>query len=126
MFGRLVSQDLIDYRARPLASNIGWMEKQAFIWFQRNPSVVVVDCDKNLGDALFSREWVTAECRKQLAAGFKQIDEPSYLAKTEVAQDHLRQLVESSVGKRIIKPSIGKYLSILETARQVSSKGQNP
>merc|ERR1712072_471739 len=51
--------DYVPCVAKP---NTSCFDRQARAWLRRNDEVVVVDLDKNLGDALCSRRWIKEQC----------------------------------------------------------------
>lgn len=79
-FHRLLRQTVLDeFVAKPIRRNYNWLDCKARQWLkQRKNELVIVDCDKGLGDAIIPRAWVENETKRLLSSGFAKLDPDDY------------------------------------------------
>mmetsp|Transcript_99804 Transcript_99804/g.321797 ORF Transcript_99804/g.321797 Transcript_99804/m.321797 type:complete len:240 (+) Transcript_99804:149-868(+) len=86
-FVRLLKRDLSDYEPRSPSRNMSTLGKRAEKWLkERSSSIVIVDCDKGLGDAVMSRAEVDRITLLSLEEDFRRCSEAEYRARTARAQ----------------------------------------
>ena len=67
---RLLRMELAQYSPCNRTKNTDFIDRAAQAWLRRHSSqVCVVDADKNLGDAIISRSWVTQESLRLTSRG---------------------------------------------------------
>ena len=78
------------YSAREKKHNISWFDRKAVQWLRKHRrQIVIVDADKNLGDALVPREWVSNHLQKLLVEGFDPVTEEEFVRQARTVQDHM-------------------------------------
>ena len=72
-YGRLLREELS-------SSSQDFIDKAARKWlWQHRREISVVDCDKNLGDAIVPKHWVRQECLRLLEPGTKSPGQTSWI-----------------------------------------------
>ena len=72
-FIKAAAQDLHLLQRGHKRHNIGYLDRRAIRWIRDNRHICIVDCDKNVGDAIADRNFVEQECRRLLHEGFEQV-----------------------------------------------------
>merc|ERR1711871_1066743 len=84
-------QDYTPYSFRP---NLGHWDIRALKWLRQSKSVTVADVDKNLGDAVFTKNWIQSECTRLLSQAATPIAKAEYDAMTFSAQCAITDIVQ--------------------------------
>ena len=94
-FIRLLRDDLAEFEASDVHSNLGWMDRKAQIWLkQHRDTVCVIDCDKGLGEAIVLRSWVNEQVALQLSHGYVQLNPAELLVKMNGCKQRADVLVQ--------------------------------
>ena len=108
LFKRLVLADLAHYQQKRFVPNTGSFDRMARNWLKTHKDeIMVVDCDKNLGDAIVSREYIEQLVQQSLDEGFTRIDIAEYDERTRLAQLHwdtllVRAVASTSIDRRTL------------------------
>ena len=79
-YGRLLREELSSYSHRELVKNEDFIDKAARKWlWQHRREISVVDCDKNLGDAIVPKHWVRQECLRLLEEASYKVSRSDFL-----------------------------------------------
>ena len=78
--GRLLKREIVDhFVVRPWRPNTSWLDNKAAQWLKLHKhETVVIDADKNLGDVLLPKSWVTSELRRLLDEGYQKLEADEY------------------------------------------------
>ena len=94
-FIRLLRDDLAEFEASDVHSNLGWMDRKAQIWLkQHRDTVCVIDCDKGLGEAIVLRSWVNEQVALRLSHGYVQLNPAELLVKMNGCKQRADVLVQ--------------------------------
>ncbi|OLQ14677.1 hypothetical protein AK812_SmicGene1177 [Symbiodinium microadriaticum] len=94
-FIRLLRDDLAEFEASNIRSNLTWLDCKAQMWLkQHRDTVCVIDCDKGLGEAIVLRSWVNEQVALQLSHGYVQLNPAELLLKMNGCKQRADVLVQ--------------------------------
>lgn len=80
-FIRLLREELLTFTPKQSFGNMSWLDRLARGWLKKHAEVLIIDCDKGLGDALVLSSWVQDQVRLQLSQGYVQTHPEEFLRK---------------------------------------------
>lgn len=97
-YSRLLRRSITDaFTAKPIRRNYSWLDCKARQWLKQHlDDIVVVDCDKGLGDVIIPRAWVNNELQRLLADGFQKLQPEAYKARSFEARCTLEMLARQA------------------------------
>lgn len=111
-FCRLLRDELRNYTPSEYRNNGMWSDKAARKWLKENrDTVMIIDCDKNLGDALASRPWVEELTTAALHEAFTLLT-PTRRTVLEELKATLRHLFATARENSIIDNRTFHYLDL--------------
>ena len=78
--------------------------------FQHATEIAVVDCDKGLGEAVVSKEWLRNQVHRQLAQGYVQCSSNAYFAGLSESRAGVLALVEFFFHSQVITTDLRRFL----------------
>ena len=107
-YGRLLREELSSYSPRELVKNEDFIDKAARKWlWQHRREISVVDCDKNLGDAIVPKHWVRQECLRLLEEASYKVSRADFLDSSA----NLKFLLDSFLQQSVLAGSISTRLA---------------
>ena len=107
----LLKEELCKYVPQVKVSNEDYIDKAARRWLAASQQhVCVVDCDKNLGDALVPRLWVREELLRLSAEAATVISTQSYIEITMSLTCSLGSFFHQALYAGILSPKLSKFL----------------
>ena len=104
-YGRLLREDLSSYSPREKSD---FIDKAARKWlWQHRQKISVVECDKNLGDAIVPKHWVRQECLRLLEEASYKISRADFLDSCA----NLKFLLDSFLQQSVLAGSISTRLA---------------
>ena len=97
-YSRLLRRSITDaFTAKPIRRNYSWLDCKARQWLKQHlDDIVVVDCDKGLGDVIIPRAWVNNELQRLLADGFQKLQPEAFKARSFEARCTLELLARQA------------------------------
>ena len=83
-FIRLLREELLTFSPKQSFGNLSWLDRPSRLarsWLKKHAEVLIIDCDKGLGDALVLSSWVQDQVRLQLSHGYVQTQPEEFLRK---------------------------------------------
>mmetsp|Transcript_59513 Transcript_59513/g.169247 ORF Transcript_59513/g.169247 Transcript_59513/m.169247 type:complete len:231 (+) Transcript_59513:400-1092(+) len=109
---RLLKTELLNYRPFSFRPNTNWADRKAKQWLKEHShDIVVIDCDKNMGDAAIAWEWVDSKMDQLISEGCEPVEEQVYLDKTEGFQRGLDVLTLKACENRLITQGEKRHLT---------------
>ena len=103
LYMRLLDKEVQDYKPRRAVQNLSWIDRKACAWLKANKSqYVVVDCDKNLGDAIILRSTINDLTNQAICEGFKNISIDDHRHSTEQAQRAVDFFIQDALSQQLI------------------------
>ena len=78
--------------------------------FQHATEIAVVDCDKGLGEAVVSKEWLRNQVHRQLAQGYVQCSSNAYFAGLSESRAGVLALVEFFFHSQVVTTDLRRFL----------------
>ena len=110
-------QDCLQYQALQIKTNESFVDREAQRWLKSHShEIAVIDCDKNLGDALVPRSWATEVTTRLLTESFEALRQSTMIEVVQKTQYDLRYLLYyhefkgnlTYDEKRFVTPKFGK------------------
>lgn len=107
-YGRLLREELSNYSPNELVRNEDFVDRAArsWLWHHRH-EVSIVDCDKNLGDAILPKSWVRQECLRLLREASCKVSRTEFLDATA----RLKSLLDSFLQQSLLVGSLSIRLA---------------
>ena len=110
-FMRLLVDSLDQFEPKSFQSNWTWVDRKARQWLSQHATeIAVVDCDKGLGEALVSKEWLRNQVHRQLAQGYVQCSSSAYFAGLSESKAGVLALVEFFFHSQVISADLRRFL----------------
>lgn len=108
---RLLEDSLDQFEPKSFQSNWTWIDRKARQWLsQHSTEIAVVDCDKGLGEAIVSQDWLRNQVRRQLAQGYVQCSSGAYFASLSKSKAGVLALVEFFFHSQVISADLRRFL----------------
>lgn len=108
---RVLSRELASFEPKPFRANQSFLDRKARSWLKQHASsVLVIDCDKGLGDAIVLRSWLLAQVELQLRQGYVQITQEQRDAKLVELKYNADALVQFFVASGVLTFAEQKFL----------------
>ena len=108
---RLLTDGLDHFEPKSFHSNWTWVDRKARQWLAKHADeIAVVDCDKGLGEAIVSREWLRNQVRRQLAQGYVQCCSSAFFAGMKESKAGALALVEFFFHSQVISAGLRRFL----------------
>ena len=119
---RLLRMELSQYSPGNRTKNADFIDRAAQTWLCRHSSqVCIVDADKNLGDAIISRSWVTQESLRLLQEAAFVTSHDQYVSETEELKHALDSFLHAAMFRRIISDKEGKFIMSMFSSMRTGS-----
>ena len=102
--------EIHEVKRRSKLSNIGRLDRLALRWIRDRPELCIVDCDKNVGDAIVDRDFVHHECNRLLTEGFQQISDDTYRTAAQCAKHAIDSLFFEAAEKNVVPKPVYKFV----------------
>ena len=108
---RLSEDSLDNFEPQAFQNNWTWVDRKARQWLARHSAdLVVVDCDKGLGEAIVPRKWLRNQVHRQLAQGYVQCSSDAYFAGMRESKAGAMALVEFFFSFQVISADLRRFL----------------
>lgn len=102
--------EIHEVKRRSKLSNIGRLDRLALRWIRDHPELCIVDCDKNVGDAIVDRDFAHHECNRLLTEGFQQISDDTYRTAAQCAKHAIDSLFFEAAEKNVVPKPVYKFV----------------
>ncbi|CAE7187942.1 NOD2 [Symbiodinium sp. CCMP2456] len=110
----MLRQDIIRHFVdKPIRRNLNWIDGKAIQWLKLHRNdIVIVDCDKGLGDAIMPRTWINQELQRLLDSGFKKLTPNQCQQQSFLARSCIESIVNQAQARNVICTKQAEFIKV--------------